>query len=97
MQKVFFDAVTFMAKAEDEFLMAKMRVVLHQMPKNGARPDLHHGLRDVIDVTSKPHAGSATEDHNFHSLPLAQLFNIRADLLPWPAIYKHPMHQNATP
>ncbi|MBN9441546.1 MAG: molecular chaperone, partial [Bosea sp.] len=70
-QEVFLDDVCLVAKAKDEVLVAEMGVVLHQMPEDRTRADLHHRFRDVVDIAPQPHAHAAAKEYDLHdALPL---------------------------
>src|SRR4029077_18885123 len=60
-QEIVFDSISFMSETQDEVLVAEVSVVFHQMPKNRARPDLDHGLWDVVGVSPEPHPGSSAK------------------------------------
>src|ERR1700691_150619 len=66
MEKIVLDTVALVSEAQYELLVTVMGIVLHQMPKNRPRANLHHGFRDVIDVASEPHPGSPAENNYFH-------------------------------
>jgi hypothetical protein len=49
-QEVLLDDVAAIAEAEDEVLVAEVRVVLHHVPENRPIPDGHHGLGNIVRV-----------------------------------------------
>jgi len=68
-EKIILNRVAAIPEAENEVLVAKVRVILHQVPNDRAGTDLHHGFRNIIRVTPETHAGSATKQDNFHESP----------------------------
>jgi hypothetical protein len=38
------------------------------VPEDRPSADLHHGLRDIIDVASEPHPGSTAKKYDFHGV-----------------------------
>lgn len=65
-QEVVLDDMGVMAQAQNEFLVAMMGVVLHQVPQNGAMADRHHGLGNVVGIFPQPHAETTTKQYHFH-------------------------------
>ena len=60
------DDVGLVAQAEDEVLVAVVRVVLHQMPEDRPVADLDHRLRDLAGELPEPSAEPAAEQHHLH-------------------------------
>src|SRR2546427_2312457 len=69
LQEVVLDQVAPVAKAEDEIVTSVMRVVLHQVPDDGAVADVDHRLRDGLGVFSEPRAQPAAEEDDLHEPP----------------------------
>src|SRR4051812_13642238 len=57
-----------MAETEDEFVMAEVRVILHDVPEDRPVAERHHGLRYVVRVVAKAHPEAAAKQDDFHSL-----------------------------
>src|SRR5712664_4882052 len=66
MQEILFDGVRAIAQAQNEILVAKMRVVLHNVPQHWPVANRHHWLRDVVRVFPQPHSQSAAKYDDFH-------------------------------
>ena len=65
------DDVRLVAEAQHEILVAEVRVVLHDMPKNRSVTDLHHRLRYVSRRLAQPGPEATAEQNNLHRfLPL---------------------------
>ncbi len=67
-EKEVLDRRPAVAQAQDEVLVAEVGVVLHQVPQDGPGADLDERLRDHVRVLAKPHAETAAEKNDFHSL-----------------------------
>src|SRR5262245_17705510 len=65
-EKVALDHVRSMSEAQDEVLVPEMSVVLHDVPQDGAIPNLHHRLGDVLGIAD-PQAQSAAEQNDLHA------------------------------
>src|SRR5579862_724533 len=55
-----------MPKAKNEILVAEMGVILHHVPQNRSRADLHHRLRDIFSI-SYSQTLTAAEKNDFHN------------------------------
>jgi hypothetical protein len=61
-EKVVFDVFTFVAKTQNEAMEPEGRVVLYQVPEDGAASDIHHWLGDNSRLFSQTSAHSAAKD-----------------------------------
>src|SRR5262249_3496301 len=59
--------VAAIAQAQDELLVAEVRVVAHEVPQNGPHPDVDQGLRNGIGVLAQARSESTAEKNDFHS------------------------------
>src|SRR5712692_4256596 len=69
-QEVVLDRVRAVPQAEDEVLMTKVGVVLHYVPKDRPVTDRNHWLGNIVGIVPQPHSQAATEQNDFHRLPL---------------------------
>ena len=53
LQEELLDPACAVAEAEDEFLVAEVGVVLHQVPKDGPLPDVDQRLRNVLGIVAE--------------------------------------------
>ena len=65
-QEVLADHVAAVAEAQDEVLVAEVRVVAHQVPEDRPVADVHQRLRDGVRVLAQPRAEAAAEQHDLH-------------------------------
>src|SRR5260221_11881440 len=70
MKKVLFDGIRAVTQAQNEILVAKMRVVFHHVPEDGAIADRHHGLGDFLRILPQAHSVPTTKDDYFHGVLL---------------------------
>src|SRR5258708_36533406 len=72
MEEVLLNGISAVAQAQNEVLVAEMRVILHDVPQNRPVTNGNHGLGDIISILPQAHSESAAKDNNFHlhySLP----------------------------
>jgi hypothetical protein len=62
-----FDQLGFVTRRQNKLVVAKTRVIPHQMPKDGHRPNRNHRLGHKVGRPSKPSPESASQDHYFHT------------------------------
>src|SRR4029077_10083106 len=72
LEEIALDAVGLVAEAQDEILVAEMRVVTHHMPEDRPIAHGHHWLGNGLRVFPQPHAQPAPEQDNLHSESLSQ-------------------------
>jgi hypothetical protein len=65
-QEVVFDDVRLVSKAQDELFVAKMCVVLHDMPEDWPVSNIDHGFGNIFSLLSDPHAQATTKQYDFH-------------------------------
>jgi hypothetical protein len=65
-RKPFFYHITFIAKADDEFVDAVRRVNLHDMPQDRLATDLDHWLWTVFGLFGEPSTKTTRKDDSFH-------------------------------
>ena len=66
-REIFLDDVALVAEADDELRDAEGRVELHDVPEDGLRADLHHGLRARVRFLGDARALAAGENHALHA------------------------------
>jgi len=66
MTKIIFDHVAFISQSEDKLFEAELRIVFHDMPENGIRPDVDHRFGAKFRFFPKPRPRAAAEDNDFH-------------------------------
>ena len=71
-------------EAQDEVLVAEVRVVLHDVPKDRPVADRHHRLGDVVGMFPEPHAHSSTKQDNLHQNTMDLWESARRTVLPNP-------------
>src|SRR5260370_41411729 len=72
MEEVLLNGIGAVAQAQDEVLVAEVRVILHDVPQNRPVTNGNHGLGDIISILPQAHSESAAKDNDFHlhySLP----------------------------
>src|SRR6266436_7926093 len=72
MEEVLLNGIGAVAQAQNEVLVAEMRVILHDVPQNRPVANGNHGLGDIISILPQAHSESAAKDNDFHlrySLP----------------------------
>jgi hypothetical protein len=70
-QKVIADEVTAIAKAQDEVLMAMVRVEAHEMPNDGPNSDVDQRLRYRVRMLAQARAKTTAKQDYFHDSPLS--------------------------
>src|SRR6267378_3477292 len=81
LEEVLLDAVGLIAKAQDEVLVAEMRVVSHHVPEDRPVADGDQGLRDGLGIIPESHAEAATEKNDFHRF--FPFIEPSSDAAPW--------------
>src|SRR5882757_3295507 len=65
-QKIFLDDIGLVAKAQDEVLVTKLAVVVHQVPEDRLVPDRNHRLRNALGYVPNARAETAAEQNGLH-------------------------------
>ena len=76
-KEVVADQIAAIAQAQDEILVAVVRVVAHQVPDDRTAPTLHERLRDRVRMLAQTRAESAAEQNDFHELHRPSVRHLR--------------------
>src|SRR4029453_11560093 len=66
-EEVPLDDVATVAEAEDELVVPKWRVLLHQVADERPVANVHHRLGDGFGVLPQPGAETTAEEHHLHA------------------------------
>src|SRR5258708_14206881 len=55
-EEIVLNRVAAMTETENKVLLAKMRVILHQVPDDRTTPNLHHRFRPIFLIPAEPHS-----------------------------------------
>src|SRR5579862_9881924 len=69
-EEILFDEVRFVSEAQDEILVAEVRIVFHQMPEDGHVADLHQRFRQAFFGLTETHSEAAAKEYNLHNVRL---------------------------
>ena len=68
-QEIILDEIRAVAQTENEILVAKVGVILHDVPHDRAIANGNHGLRNGFRVFPQPHTKAAAEKDYLHGIP----------------------------
>src|SRR6185503_8266824 len=71
-EEVLADQVAAVAETQDEFRMAEVRVIAHEVPQDRPMADIDQRLWNGVRVLPEPSAEAPAEKHDFHEVFISQ-------------------------
>jgi hypothetical protein len=65
-EKILLDGIGAIAEAQNEILVAEVRVVLHYVPEHWPVADWHHGFGNMVRIFPQAHPKTAAKNDDFH-------------------------------